>query len=72
MLNVKADVILIIDATGSLSHLFQKHLAYIHGDHSCMELWMAAVIGTVHILGRSLLISKVFSRSCHVSHSDKI
>jgi hypothetical protein len=73
MLNVKADMIPIIDATGSLSQSFQNHLEYIPDKHSSMELQKAAIVGTVQILGRSSLISDVFSISCHVmSLRDKV
>jgi hypothetical protein len=63
--NVKVEVILrIIGATGSIS----KAVEYICGKHSSVELQKikdSQSLRTVHILGRSLLISHGFFRSYH-------
>jgi hypothetical protein len=53
---VKAKVILIITgATVSLSRSFQTHLEDIAGKHTSVELQKTAILGTAHILKKTLM-----------------
>jgi hypothetical protein len=49
--NVKTKVILvIIDATGTISKSFRKYVSNIPGNHEVTELQKTAILGTAHIL----------------------
>jgi hypothetical protein len=51
MWNVKARVIpVVIEATGTISKSFRKHVSDIPGHRDVKELQKTAVLGTAHIL----------------------
>jgi hypothetical protein len=54
--NVKTNVIpVIIEATGTISKLFRKHLSNIRGKHEINELQKTVILGTKHVLRNVLM-----------------
>jgi hypothetical protein len=56
MWNVKPKVIPVtIEATGTISKLFRKHVSNLPGKHEVKELQKRSIFGTAHMLRKVLM-----------------
>jgi hypothetical protein len=67
MWNVKTRVILVVtEATGTISKSFRKYMSTIPGNHEVKELQKTAILGTAHIL-RKVLMQKYITANAAAS-----